>query len=705
MSAVGHRLRRAQFNLSGKTAAQFTSIAVVVFGQFALAQSPVLDSARTDWVLHGLDSSETRFSPLQDINIENVEELGFAWSFEDFVVRGTTNRGVEATPLMIEGVLYFTGPWSVVYAVNARTGALIWEYDPEVDGQIARFACCDAVNRGVAYIDGKIIFGSLGGDLIALDAKNGSVIWRVDTIEDRTRGYTITGAPRLAGDLVLIGNGGGDMGVRGYVSAYKVETGDLAWRFHTVPLRDENFTDAMKLARATWDDASNWAYGGGGTVWDSMVYDADLDQVYIGVGNGSPWPVWRRSPSGGDNLFLSSIVALDAKTGGYLWHYQTTPGDSWDYTATQHIVLAEIEYGESHRKVLIQAPKNGIFYVIDRETGAMVSAEPYTQITWAEGVDANSGRPTVLDSSNYSSDPSRVKPSIAGAHNWQPMSLSKKTGLVYIPVLENDMEIRLLDETPFREGRGSMQAAIVSPAPRPEADPILGDVRSLPWRGVLKAWDPIEQTAGWTSGDLPWTPGGVLSTAGGLVVLGAVDGKLRFYDDQTGALLNVIETGSAIIAPPITYLLDGEQYIAVLAGFGGALRYYTPNSAPLQYENQARLLVFKLGGSSTPRPPERVSPDLADLHSQDSFDRMAVAQGRELFMSHCGRCHTYRGKPSQYPNLWNLPPDRYDALAPIVLEGAMSYAGMPSFAETLTPKDVVAIREFLLADEYRERTK
>ncbi len=672
----------------------------------AFGQSPSpdrQDSPVGEWRLHGLEGGETRFSPLDQITKENVSRIGYAWSFDDVVVRGKTRRGMQATPLVVDGTIYFTGPWSVVYAVDARSGALRWRYDPRINGQHARHACCDIVNRGVAYADGKVFIGAFDGRLIALDKESGEEIWRVDTIIDHARSYSITGAPRIAGDLVLIGNGGADFGVRGYVSAYRIDTGALAWRFFTVPSAEEEATPAMRIARPTWSEETDWSYGGGGTVWDSMVYDAELNRVYIGVGNGSPWPHWARSPGGGDNLFLSSIVALDAETGRYVWHYQTTPGDSWDFTATQHIMLMDLVIDGESRKVLVQAPKNGFFYVLDRETGALISAEPYTEVTWAEYIDMKTGRPVASDSAQFRSQPALVKPSIAGGHNWQPMAMSPQTGLVYIPVQENDMQVSWNPQETYQPGAVRMQTEVISPAPRANADPMLGMPRSMAWRGVLKAWDPVAGKAVWTSSDQPWAPGGVLATAGRLVIQGASDGKLRFFDDENGELLAQIETGTAITAPPVTYMVDGKQYIAVAAGFGGGLRYYPPGSAPLVFENTERLLVFTLNGGETPAPPKATPPQIQPLHPQSSFDRKEAARGRDLFLQHCGRCHTYRGKPSIYPNVWNLPPDLYDHLDAIVLEGALVEAGMPAFDDVLESADVAAIREFILRDEAQHR--
>nr|MCS5620155.1 PQQ-dependent dehydrogenase, methanol/ethanol family [Myxococcota bacterium] len=388
------------------------------------------DSEPGNWMSYGRTYSEQRFSPLGAVNDQNASELGLAWSYDL-----NTARGVEATPIVVDGVMYTTSSWSIVTALDARNGVHLWTYDPKVKKEKAKHTCCDVVNRGVAVWEGQVIFGALDGRLIALDAATGKVNWEVATF-DPTLPYTITGAPRIIKDKVLIGNGGAEFGVRGFIAAYDVDTGERLWRFFTVPgdpsLGFEN--DAMKMAAMTWSGEWWKLGGGGGTVWDSMAYDPELDLLYIGVGNGTPWNQKIRSPGGGDNLFLSSIVALRPDTGEYVWHYQTTPGESWDYTATQHIILADIELEGEPRKVLMQAPKNGFFYVIDRTNGKLLSANNYIQITWATHVDKETGRPVEAEGARYEDAQFMLYPSYLGGHNWHPMSYNPETGLVYIPV-------------------------------------------------------------------------------------------------------------------------------------------------------------------------------------------------------------------------------------------------------------------------------
>src|SRR5271154_1250007 len=392
----------------------------------------LLDADRDsgNWMTHGRTYTEQRFSPLKQINDGNVSQLGFAWHYDL-----DTHRGQEATPIVVDGVMYFTSAWSKAFALNAATGALLWEYDPKVPPEWDVNACCDVVNRGVAVWRGKVFFGTLDGRLVALDAASGKQIWEIQTT-DRSMRYTITGAPRVVKGLVIIGNGGAEMSVRGYVSAYDADSGKLVWRFYTVPGDPSKPFENPILSKAakTWT-GEWWKHGGGGTVWDSIVYDPELNLLYIGAGNGAPWNSRIRSPGGGDNLFTCSIVALRPETGEYVWHYQENPDEAWDYDSDEQMILADLTISGQPRRVLMHAPKNGIFYVLDRATGALISAAPYTHITWASGVDMKTGRPIETALARYPGHQTElVFPGPLGAHSWQPMSYSPVTGLVYIPI-------------------------------------------------------------------------------------------------------------------------------------------------------------------------------------------------------------------------------------------------------------------------------
>ena len=530
------------------------------------SKNPLVDfnSSPNEWLLHGRTYAEERHSPLDQINTSNVDQIGLSWSFET-----GTNRGHETTPIVKDGVMFITAPWSVVHALDAKTGDLLWTHDPQVERAWANNACCDVVNRGVALYENSIFFGTIDGRLISLDKNTGTENWSILTI-DKSRPYTITGAPRIVKGNVIIGNGGGEFGVRGYVTAYDVDSGDELWRFYTVPGDpNEPFeSPEMEIAAKTWSGGKWWEYGGGGTVWDSMAYDPDLDTLYIGTGNGSPWNRYVRSPGGGDNLYLSSIVALDPDTGDYKWHYQTTPGDSWDYTATQHMILADLEINGQIRKVIMQAPKNGFFYVIDRTNGELISAENYVPINWATHVDMETGRPIENPANNYFNTPALTTPGPLGGHNWQPMAFNPDTGLVYIPAQE--MLFVYSHDKDFKYNRKTWntgQQVEMTYLPKNPDELAMVDKATF---GYLLAWDPVAQKEVWREQyQRPWS-GGLLSTAGDLVLQGTSDGRFIAFDAASGEMLWSVDTGQGIIAPPITYMIDEEQYIAVQVGYGGA---------------------------------------------------------------------------------------------------------------------------------------
>ena len=520
------------------------------------------DQEGHNWMSHGRSYDEQRHSPLKQINTANVGKLGLAWQFKLDVDRGT-----EATPIVVDGVMYTTGAFSIVYALDARSGELLWKYDPQVEKAVAGKGCCGPVNRGVAVWQGKVYVGAYDGRLIALDASSGKPVWSTQTV-DSSQNYTVTGAPRIIKGQVIIGNGGAELGVRGYVSAYDAGSGELNWRFYTVPGDPAQPPEdaAMKLAKPTWFGDSYHQGGGGGTVWDSMAYDPELDLLYIGTGNGSPWNIKYRSEGKGDNLFLSSIVALRPQTGEYVWHYQTTPGDTWDYTATQHIVLADLQINGKLRKVAMQAPKNGYFYVLDRKTGELISAKNFVPTNWASHVDLKTGRPVLTGEADYSSEPKLVTPSAFGAHNWQPMSYNPETGLVYIPAQITAMLYEDFGQRPAVAP--NLWNVGVAPLRLPDDAAALAAIGEQSG-GVLLAWDPVTQQARWeVPYDAPWN-GGTLSTAGNLVFQGTADGRVVAYGADSGELLWQSPANTGVIAAPMSYSVDGEQYVSFMAGWGG----------------------------------------------------------------------------------------------------------------------------------------
>ena len=552
---------------------------------------------------YGRTYDEQRFSPLTAINTGNAARLGLAWYYD----LDTAARAQESTPLVIDGVMYVTSAWSKVFALDAATGRELWVHDPKVPGEVAINACCDVVNRGVAAWNGRLYLGTLDGRLVALDAATGRPVWQVMTVEPGGR-YTVTGAPRVIKGKVIIGNGGAEMGVRGYVTAYDAENGRQLWRFYTVPGDPSKPFENPVLERAakTWT-GEWWKLGGGGTVWDSMAYDPELDLLYIGVGNGSPWNRALRSPGGGDNLFLSSIVALRPDTGEYVWHYQTTPGESWDFTATQHMILADLAIDGRERKVIMQAPKNGFFYVLDRATGELLSAKPFATINWASGVDMKTGRPIETPEARYGETgrPFVSQPGPGGAHSWQPMSYSPRTRLVYLPVM--DMPFPYIPDAKFTRRSLAWNTGVdFNAGSLPQDEAIKAQVKDS-LKGHLAAWDPAAQREVWrVQYEHPWN-GGVLSTAGDLVFQGDAMGNFAAFHARTGARLWSVATGTGILAPPVAYEAGGEQYVAIEVGWGGAFGLAAGELARDAHiaTNAPRVFAFKLGGTAAMPVPGR----------------------------------------------------------------------------------------------------
>jgi PQQ-dependent dehydrogenase (methanol/ethanol family) len=659
------------------------------------------DAEPGNWLSHGRTYDEQRFSPLDLVNDANVGELGLAW-FYDF----DTKRGLEATPLVVDGVMFTTGSWSRVYALDARNGELLWSYDPEVPPEWSVHACCDVVNRGVALRQGAVFVGTLDGRLVSLDAADGTVNWSVQTT-DPGLPYTITGAPRVVKDKVIIGNGGAEYGVRGYVSAYDAVTGAMDWRFYTVPGNPaEGFESAaMERAAATWN-GEWWQYGGGGTVWDSMAYDPELDLLYIGVGNGSPWNQQIRSPGGGDNLFLSSIVALDPDTGEYVWHYQTTPGETWDYTATQHMILADLDFDGVTRKVILQAPKNGFFYVLDRETGELISANPYVQTTWATHVDPETGRPVEVEGARYVGGPALVIPAPFGAHNWHPMAFSPRTGLIYIPaqdipfVFATDESFRFVPGL-WNVGVNPLYASFPEQPPEVQAQ-LLGMIR-----GQIIAWDPVARREIWrVQHALPWN-GGMLATAGNLVFQGNSVGAFAAYRADTGESLWSVSAQTGIVASPVTYRVDGEQYVSVLAGWGGSLPLVGGEmAAAAGVINASRILTYTLGATGELPPLDTPQPVLDPPPRVE--DPAALARGKQLFADRCMVCHGDGAVGGGViPDLRYLDAARHATWMGTVLGGLHTERGMVSFAGVLSPDDALAIQAFVIerAHQLKERQR
>ena len=653
-----------------------------------------------EWLSYGRTYREQRFSPLDSVNRNNVDELDLVWSF-----KFDTARGMEATPIVHDGVIYVSTGWSHVHAIDARSGEELWHYDAKIPkAQLAK-TCCGPVNRGVAIWQEdsdsplQVFFGALDGRLIALDAATGMENWSVQSTPTDGN-YSVTGAPRIVKGMIIIGNGGAELGVRGYVSAYDVTTGEMKWRFYTVP-GDRNKPQenaALEAALETWS-GDEWYKlgGGGGTAWDSLVYDPELDLLYIGTGNGSPWNRELRSPGGGDNLYLSSIVALRPDTGEYVWHYQVTPADNWDYTATQQMVLAELEIDGEMRSVIMQAPKNGFFYVLDRKTGELLSAEKFGRVTWATHVDMETGRPVESKFANYQENGgSFIWPSPYGAHNWQPMSFSTKTGLMYIPVQSIPSYFSAVKEVMYRVNRWNTGVDLNTNrdpkswvAGRASADALI--------YGELVAWDPVKKKRAWKVHHSKPSNGGILSTAGDLVFQGTWDGTFAAYDAYNGKKLWQYKSDSAVLAGPMTYELDGEQYIAVAQGSGGTVMITVGDELMKKKTNQNKLLVFKKGRFN--QTVSLASNELATIkalgHKVNS-DPAVIKQGESLYHNNCASCHGINALSNYVvPDLRYMSEQTHSDFASIVIGGTRTHKGMIGFYETLGLDDVDAIHAYL----------
>jgi quinohemoprotein ethanol dehydrogenase len=677
---------------------------LIMLGVCSSARSSVVDDAALigaasseQWLTIGRDYAETRFSPLKQITDKNVSRLGLAWSYDT-----QSFRGLEATPLFADGVMYSSADWSNVFAVDARTGRQLWRWDSKADRTRGSRACCDVVNRGLALYKGRIYVGVIDGRLVALDSATGVPRWDVQTtpIDEP---YTITGAPRVVDGKVIIGNGGAELGVRGFVSAYDAETGKLAWRFYTVPGDpSKGFeNEAMRKAAKTWS-GEWWKNGaGGGTPWDAFAYDPEAKLLYVGTGNGSAWDRKIRSPGGGDNLYLSCIVALHVESGEMAWFYQTTPGDQWDYTAVQQMTLADLTIDGRRRKVVMQAPKNGFFYVLDRITGELLSAQPYAKVTWAKGVDMKTGRPIETKQSRYGYQSVVQSPGPGGAHNWQPMSFNPSTGLMYIPAVESSFSY--VREKGFKRVPGfwnmgidlSVRAGdqVIPSLPAAEYEPGTGAEVGAP--SSLLAWDPVAAKPRWQVKYQDVTGGGTLTTAGNLVFQGLSDGQLVAYTADSGEKVWQTQLGNAVMAAPNTWSLDGKQYVSVLVGWGGAAGLYAGNPTH-QFKAPGRLFTFVLDGNTKLEPVRGIS-----MNPLTVIDHTAkpseVERGARLFSRRCSMCHGVGAvSGGAIADLRYALPTTYDALDNIVRGGAYQPLGMPKFY-FLQESDVAAIKDYLLS--------
>ncbi|MDQ4421580.1 PQQ-dependent dehydrogenase, methanol/ethanol family [Sphingobium sp. DEHP117] len=652
-----------------------------------------------DWPSYNRDADETRHSPLTRIDPSNVGELGLAWSF-DF----DNSHAQEATPLVIDGIMYVASAWNKLYALDAATGKQLWSFDPKVPRDTQLSACCDAVTRGIAYDKGRIFFATLDGRLIAVDAKNGRQLWSEVTV-DQSKPYTITGAPRVAKGKVFIGNGGAEYGVRGYVSAYDQSSGKMVWRFYTVPgepgKRDRAASDGIleKLARPTWHGNVYWKAGGGGTVWDSIVYDKELDQLIVGVGNGGPWDRFYRSENKGDNLFLGSVLALDPDTGAYKWHYQETPGDSWDFTSTQQISLSHMEIDGKQRPVALHAPKNGFFYVIDRRDGKVLSADKFANANWTERVDLDTGRPVENPDARYIDKPFLATVGSTGAHNWHPMSFDPERGLVFLPAQEVPQYYARDPNFAFTEGLWNLG---IDPTygGMPETKEQIAAAKSAS-KGSLVAWDPVKRKPRWTVEHTSAWNGGVLSTASGLVFQGLADGTFRAYASENGKELWRFDAQNTILAGAITYSVGDTQYVAVTVGGSAGTPAMGRLDGPVAHP-PGRLLVFALGAKSTLPKTDRT---LASIVVPDnSFSAAQIAKGEKSFGKYCAACHGFGTYSAGiFPDLKRSAYlGSRDGWKSVVIGGALADLGMVSFAKYFDEATAESIRAYVASEAKRQ---
>lgn len=641
----------------------------------------------SDWLAYGRTHSEQRFSPLRTINDTTVSSLKVEWYLDL-----PEDIGLVSTPLVIKGVLYFSGTMNIVRAVDATNGKLIWSYDPEVGKHVGKNKKAGwSQNRGISYYNGKIFASTWDGRLLALDADSGKLIWSVQTF-DPNKALTITGAPKAFKGKVLIGNGGSEKGPsRGYVTAYDTETGKQEWRFYIVPGNPaDGFENAaMKMAADTWT-GEWWKLGGGGNAWHGFTYDPELDLIYIGTGNGGPWNRKIRSPGGGDNLFLCSVVALDPDTGEYRWHYQTTPGESWDYNSNMDIVLTELMINGKKTKVILHAPKNGFFYVINRETGKLISAEPFVETSWASHIDMNTGRPVERANARYDTGKFYLTPSAHGAHSWHAMSYNPMTGLVYLPTIHDAAyysEVGV-DKVNWKsiEFKGGIGVRLSAPDSTPR-----------PYGGSLQAWDPVNQKQIWSVPQSEIWNAGTLTTAGNLVFQGRAEGKFLAYHAATGKILWTFETGLGISAPPITYSIHGRQYIALLVGWGGAFAGVGNKALGWEYgKHLRRLIVFSLDGKTElPKLPPPYFP--VPINAPDFIvDEKLASLGGGEYGGNCGGCHGGGAiAMGMAPDLRASPlPLNLDLFRSVVKEGSKVNRAMPAFPD-LTDDQLNALMHFI----------
>ncbi|WP_408641120.1 PQQ-dependent dehydrogenase, methanol/ethanol family [Flavisphingomonas formosensis] len=639
-----------------------------------------------DWPHYG-GSTENHYSPLTEINDRTVSGLGLAW-FKDI------NDGGSAlsAPVAVDGVLYYASGSSFVRAVEAATGRELWTFDAQAWKTAGRKLRAAWGIRGLAYDNGKIFVGTIDGKLTALDAKTGKPAWSVMTVGADDERY-ISGAPWVFKGKVIIGHGGADFApIRGYVTAYDQATGRQLWRFYTVPGDPaKGFENkAMAMAAKSWT-GEWWKYGGGGTVWNAMAYDPKYNRIYIGIGNGSPWNRKIRSPGGGDNLFLCSIVALDADTGEYVWHYQTNPGESWDYNSAMDIELADLKIDGHVREVIMHAPKNGFFYVLDRKTGKLISAQNIVPVNWAKRIDVATGRPVENPEARYpGGKPAIVYPSPFGAHNIEAMSFNPATGLVYIPTMDQG-RVYVDPEGGLKDWKhlDGQRLSVGTGAPPP------GVVPDRPATSFLLAWNPATQKEAWRV-PMPGIRGGggTATTAGNLLFQGNAGGRFVAYAATSGKPLWSFDAQTAVMAQPIVYRANGREYVSVIAG----ARFASATGLPREWNyrtQQWRLLTFALGGKAKLPPANDEQPPVLD-DPAFTVDPAKAKAGALIFGQRCSICHGAGAvSGGAAPDLLQSPiPMDHDSFTAVLRDGMLMERGMPRFEE-LDDQHIGALQHYL----------
>ena len=642
------------------------------------------------WLAYGRGFRQHRYSPLSQIDRETVAGLGLAWSREIPV-----RHRLQGSPIVADGVIYYTDSWSVVSAVDADTGEEVWTFDPKTRRRYARWSCCGGpMNRGVAVYKGRVYTATFDARLVAIDIETGQKAWDVDTADYPARlPYTISGAPLAAAGKIFIGNSGSEWDHRGYVTAYDAETGDKVWRFFTVPGDPSKPFEhpELELAAKTWS-GEWWKLGGGGTVWNALTYDPDLNTVYVGTGNGTPWPRSIRSPNGGDNLYLASILALHPGTGRMKWYFQTTPGDNWDHTATQDMVLAEMVVDGTERQVLMQAPKNGFYYVLDRTDGALLRAHPFGAMTWATHVDMETGRPVENPDANWEVKPQWVLPGTTGAHNWEAMAFDSSKGLAFIPTHDRPYFFALPEDyqrTGVYTPRLSRMNLGVASGPYKER--LIREAGEVPEAiGYLTAFDPLTGETVWKVRNRSAVFGGVLATAGGLVFQGDGSGFLSAYDSDSGELLWEFNAYGSIIAPPVTYRVGNTQFVAVIVG------------SSYDYHQNGKILAFRLGASgalATPTRRDRAIPEQPSLTASAE----EVAEGERLYHRFCSSCHGPAARGYRNADLRIMSSAMHDAFQAVVRDGLLLERGMDAFGDDLDEEETELIRQYIISRAISDR--